>query len=82
MSEPTALSRAEIAAMSTDEYERRQPEIHRWMKAGGQDGEPAPPLDRPDGHVFTREEIAGMELADFEHHEPRIMAQLQNGGIS
>lgn len=76
-----ALSREGIKAMSLDEFQSREPEIDRWMKAGAKDGEPAPPApERTAGHTFTLPEVKAMTVDEFAANEAAIREQLPQLG--
>lgn len=82
MSAGEPLSRSTIAAMSDDEFERREGEVHRWLAAGGKDGEPAPPdaTVRPAGHRFTVDEVQAMTPAEIEANWSALRVQLPTLG--
>lgn len=71
-----ALSRERIKSMTLDEYESREAEIDRWLKAGARDGEPAPAgPERPADHEFSLDEIRSMSVDEFASNEANIVAQ-------
>lgn len=76
-----AITRAEIAAMSLDEFAEREDEILRWTRGGADDGEVAPPgPKRPAEHAFTLTEVQGLSTEEFAQNEAAILRQLPTLG--
>lgn len=78
-------TRAEIAALSEDEFEKQRESIGEWLRAGAPEGgsadDPAN-LRLPENYKLTQKDVAEMSDAEFAANAQMIRDAVASGGLA